>query len=83
MARGRLEMSSQYFKTTYRCSYDCDSYSGCPGHVLVLHVAGASDTVTLSVDGENIATFNDGLWCAILKLGEQKPEDSFWPENKA
>lgn len=68
-------MSNQYYKTKYSCSSDCKQ-EGCPGHVLTLHVANTSDTLGVYVDGELKTVFDDNQFCALLKLAEQKPEDS-------
>lgn len=68
-------MSNQYYRTRYNCSSDCRQ-EGCPSHDLVLHVANTSDTRAVLVDGEIKTVFDDNQFTALLKLAEQKPEDS-------
>lgn len=74
-------MSNMYYRKHYTCSNDCNQ-AGCPGHELVLGMHGTSDTVSITVDGKQRDVFDDNLFDAILTLGEQLPEDSFWPDNK-
>lgn len=47
-----------------------------------MHFANTSDTLAVIVDGDVKAVFDDNQFCALLDLYEQKPEDSFWPDDK-
>lgn len=65
-------MSNNYAYGNYTCLNDCRR-EGCPGHKLRIIFHGVSDTVSVEVDGEQFACFDENLFFAIIDA--VRPED--------
>lgn len=58
-------VSNAYRQTRFTCGNDCVQ-TGCPGHDMELAHHHTSDTVSVSVDGQHYATFDQVMWDKLV-----------------
>jgi len=63
-------MSAYRERAEFKHLNDCKQ-CGCPGHVLEIAYNSTTDQTIVSVDGEEYAIFDDGLWNAMIELASK------------
>ena len=66
-------MSTTTKEMRFQCVHDC-RMEGCPGHTMKLSYYHTSDTVGMSIDGDERFVLEDGAWGALLKLEREMHE---------
>lgn len=60
----------------YRCDNDC-LISGCPGHELNVTISTVTDTMFVTVDGEDLFFSDTGKWNALRQAVEDLHYEPF------